>query len=132
MNGWTVFLASQLVESFVNGAQSPDLNSFLRSKSNVVHVLFSAPAFLLKKFSPEQIQQGLTLIETIELCLSSMIWKESIDFELMKLCILSMVNLYKELFALDPIGHQSAMWWDGMILWDEDKPETPIPERCVM
>ena len=38
--------------------------------------LFSDSAFLLEKFSPEQIQQGLSLIDPIELCLSDMIWKD--------------------------------------------------------
>jgi hypothetical protein len=83
--------------------------------------LFSAPEFLLSKFSKEQLEQGFWEIQspTIDWALTELIWNEQVPFVLREQCVRSMFFLYEKLFATTPLETAPNMLWDSLAYdWD--------------
>lgn len=102
--------------------------------------LFSAPAFLIDRYSCAQIDEGLHfLVSNACSCHMSVMSDESLPWPARKRAIESKVTLYRDLMAPvygDDLGHLDAvatperpnfscyMWWDVDSIWsDSDSPE---------
>src|SRR5690349_12892195 len=77
--------------------------------------LFRHPEFLLQRYSRSQVDQGFWAISSSgfegnawDLILES----QNIPVELRQACTEAMYDLFKNLFAIDPVGEASAFWWD--------------------
>jgi hypothetical protein len=83
--------------------------------------LFTTPGFLLSRFSADQLEQGFWAIQSCNLdcSVSTVIWDRTIPFEIRESCILSMFDLFAQLFAIEPLETSSNMWWDSLAFdWD--------------
>lgn len=78
--------------------------------------LFSEPAFLLERFSKEQLEQGFWAITggPLDCSVNEVIWEGMTVFEQRAGCVRSMFHLYEKLFAIDPLETSSHMWWDSL------------------
>ena len=81
-----------------------------RILQNSIH-LFTDPAFLISRYSPEQIDQGFWFLLG-EGQLDDCIWNDEIEVQLRMDCVLAMANVFRLLFAKHPIQHVCFMWWD--------------------
>jgi hypothetical protein len=78
--------------------------------------LFSAPEFLLERYTLAQLEQAFWAIpgENIECSAGHIIWDKRIPLELRESCVRSMHELYARLFAREPLETSSNMWWDAL------------------
>ena len=104
--------------------------------------LFAAPQFLLDRFTRGQLNQGFWAAQSgnLEGSAFQIVWESTIPLDLRKACISSMFHLYDKLFAVDPLGTCSEMWWDsfayayhlGHRSRDRNDEERQFRTRCSM
>lgn len=78
--------------------------------------LFTEPAFLLKRFSKEKLEQGFWAVMggPFDCSVEKVIWNSEVPFEQRGNCVRAMHFLYEKLFASDPLYTSSNMWWDSL------------------
>jgi hypothetical protein len=78
--------------------------------------LFRHPGFLTEKFSKSQLESGFWAIHGPALQCSVMwiISNTDLPFSLRQECIRSMLDLFKNLFAAEPLETSVQMWWDSL------------------
>jgi hypothetical protein len=90
--------------------------------------LFRNPSFLLDEYSPEQIEQGFWFLMGPTGEVYRWIWNEDIDWLLRRECIISMVDVFEQLFAKNPLNNENCyMWWDHLRTI-EDNPDPKVRE----
>lgn len=72
--------------------------------------LFKHPAFLLERYSMEQVRQGFWYLGGSTF--KNWLWDTDVAWRLRKRCISAMVPLFELLFARDQVGDTCYMWWD--------------------
>jgi len=78
--------------------------------------LFSAPRFLLSRFSMAELEQGFWAIlgGILGCSVRDVIWNRMVPFEIRENCVRSMAALYAQLFVEEPLQTSSNMWWDSL------------------
>jgi len=78
--------------------------------------LFRQPEFLLTRFTKPQLEEGFWAIQGPNLnCSMSRIIEDSDQpLSIREECIGSMTDLFKRLFAKEPLGSSVQMWWDSL------------------
>ena len=78
--------------------------------------LFQQPEFLVERFSKRQLEEGFWAIQSPNLDCSvfRIIADTDLAFETRAQCIRSMYELFKSLFASQPLDTSVSMWWDSM------------------
>lgn len=91
--------------------------------------LFQDPMFLLKKFSPAQINQGFwfLLSGATGFGLADLIWKTELPWALREQCILSMVKPFQSIFVEIPEQDSCNMWWDLLRNFSETR-DMKVPD----
>jgi len=89
--------------------------------------LFKQPAFLLKKYSIEQIEQGFWLLLSgpSGFNLGELVWNKKLPWRVRQACVLSMGDLFQNLFTKTPDLIICFMWWDELRDWDFRKNRDP-------
>jgi hypothetical protein len=83
--------------------------------------LFRNPRFLLERFSKTQLEEGFWAIQggIYDCSVQAAIWIPELPFAAREECVRSMLNLFSDLFALEPLETAPYMWWDGLCFdWD--------------
>lgn len=88
--------------------------------------LFKDPTFLISRYSPEQVEQGLWFLLGPEGKLCDWLWDPTVSWILRQECILTMVSVFERLFTNNPFGQICYMWWDLLRSFDEN------PDRRVL
>jgi hypothetical protein len=78
--------------------------------------LFRQPTFLLQRFSKPQLEQGFWAIQstTLDCSVYRIISDMDLPFAAREECIRSMFDLFKSLFATEPLETSVNMWWDSL------------------
>jgi hypothetical protein len=78
--------------------------------------LFREPSFLRERFSKAQLEQGFWAIQSCNLScsVSQLIWDINLPLATREECIKSMLDLFKRLFAAEPLETSVQMWWDSL------------------
>jgi len=78
--------------------------------------LFQRPEFLVERFSKAQLDEGFWAIQGPNLDCSAyrIIADTSLSFEPREECIRSMFELFRRLFASEPLDTSVSMWWDSL------------------
>lgn len=78
--------------------------------------LFRQPEFLLSRFTRQQLEQGFWLVQghTLECSVSEIIINSDLPISVREECIRSMADLFKRLFATEPLDTSVQMWWDSL------------------
>jgi hypothetical protein len=78
--------------------------------------LFRSPDFLLGKYSKAQLEEGLWAIHGASFDGSAQhrIWNTDVAFASRCECVKSMSDLFKRLFATEPLETSAFMWWDSL------------------
>lgn len=78
--------------------------------------LFRQPEFLLHRFSKAQLEVGFWAIQSANLnCgLQNLLMDEDLPFAAREDCVLAMAELFKHLFANEPLDTAVQMWWDSL------------------
>jgi hypothetical protein len=78
--------------------------------------LFRRPEFLLDKYSKAQLEEGFWAIhgDAFDCCAQRIIWDTDVLFASRCECVRSMSDLFKRLFALEPLETAVIMWWDSL------------------
>ena len=73
--------------------------------------LFSAPRFLLSRFSVAQLEQGFWAIQNgiLECSVRNVVWDRTVPFEIRADCVRAMADLYAQLFVDEPLETSSNM-----------------------
>src|SRR5262245_50200850 len=87
-----------------------------RSVASYYIRLFTAPHFLLSRFSVGQLEQGFWAIQShnLDCSVSDLIWDCNVPFDIRESCVRAMHHLFAELFAAEPLETSSNMWWDSL------------------
>jgi hypothetical protein len=83
--------------------------------------LFRQPEFLLERFTQVQLEEAFWAIpsHTLDCSVSKIISNRDLPLSLREECIRSMAELFKRLFALEPLHTSVQMWWDSLCYdWD--------------
>ncbi len=77
--------------------------------------LFRQPTFLLKRFSREQLESGFWAIQGSNFACSvfCVIWIDALPLSVRQECVRSMFDLFRGLFAIEPLDTAAQMWWDS-------------------
>jgi hypothetical protein len=77
--------------------------------------LFTAPQFLLDQFSRDQLEQGFWAIlgPNLDCGARAIVLDSELPLETKAGCIASMYDLFKLLFATEPLDTSVQMWWDS-------------------
>jgi len=78
--------------------------------------LFKQPEFLLTRFTKSQLEEGFWAIHGPNLgCSASRIIDDSdLPLSMREECIRSMEDLFRRLFAKEPLNTAANMWWDSL------------------
>jgi hypothetical protein len=78
--------------------------------------MFRQPAFLLNRFTKEQLEEGFWAIQgpNLNCAVSRIIEDPDLAISLKEECIRSMAELFKRLFATEPFDSSVQMWWDSL------------------
>jgi hypothetical protein len=78
--------------------------------------LFREPRFLLQQFSKPQLEQGFWAIQggNLDCGLSNLLWVSELSFPAREECVRSMFDLFRLLFAAEPLDSSVQMWWDSL------------------
>jgi hypothetical protein len=78
--------------------------------------LFRKPEFVLEQFSKAQLEAGFWAIQSANLhCgLPNLLGDTDLSFETRESCIRAMADLFKHLFANEPLDTSVQMWWDSL------------------
>jgi len=83
--------------------------------------LFRQPEFLLERFTKEQLEEAFWAIPSYNLDCSviRIINDSDLPLSIREECIRSMAELFKRLFAAEPLNSSVQMWWDSLCYdWD--------------
>ncbi|WP_208347414.1 hypothetical protein [Pseudaestuariivita rosea] len=70
---------------------------------------------LLSKYDSEKLEQGCwAMFSGFDGNLNYLIWDSAIPIKTKEDLIASMYFIYRDLFAVDPLGEACEMWWDGL------------------
>lgn len=88
--------------------------------------LFQQPSFLLERFSPTQLEEGLWAVSSkgfLGCSVTDLIWNVELPLSAREECVRSMFYLYRDLFAIEPSGTAGFMWWHSVCwhLWHRGK-----------
>lgn len=77
--------------------------------------LFNSPEFLLNQFSKAQLEQGFWAIlgPNLDCSAHEIVLDCDLPFDKKETCIASMFDLFKLLFANEPLDCSPHMWWDS-------------------
>jgi len=81
--------------------------------------LFTKPRFLLDRFSAVQLEVGFWAISShdyLGCSVTDQIWNIELPVATRERCVRSMLDLYRDLFAIEPCESAGFMWWDS-ICW---------------
>ena len=78
--------------------------------------------FLIGRYSPEQIDQGMGMLISgpTRFSIANSIWLKVLPQELREGCIISMIPLFRNLFAVVPVEFSCFMWWDELRGWEHE------------
>jgi hypothetical protein len=78
--------------------------------------LFKKPEFLLARYTKAQLEQGFWAIpsDNLECSVSRVIDDSTLALSVREECIRSMADLFKYLFASEPLDTSVRMWWDAL------------------
>ncbi|MCU1302261.1 MAG: hypothetical protein JWQ87_2545 [Candidatus Sulfotelmatobacter sp.] len=78
--------------------------------------LFRSPDFLLRKYSRAQLEEGFWAIHggAFDGSVQNLIWNTDVPFPSRCECLKSMSDLFKCLFATEPLETSVFMWWDSI------------------
>jgi hypothetical protein len=78
--------------------------------------LFRQPEFLLTRFTKSQLEAGFWAIQgpNLECSVYRLIHECDLPLSVRQECILSMCELFKRLFATEPLDTSVQMWWDSL------------------
>jgi hypothetical protein len=77
---------------------------------------FRSPDFLLGKYSKAQLEQGFWAIHgaSFDGSVQHLIWNTDVPLPSRGECVKSMSDLFKRLFATEPLETSVFMWWDSL------------------
>ena len=85
----------------------------LQSLSSHYVRLFSESVRLLGAFSKPRLKHGFSAIASgCSFSVKKLIWNTDLAFEHRELVVKSMFYLFRDFFAVEPLGHIANMWWD--------------------
>ncbi|MFY9659646.1 MAG: hypothetical protein WAJ97_03430 [Terriglobales bacterium] len=78
--------------------------------------LFQESQFLQERFSKLQIEEGFWAIQVPNLDCSAfrIMWEPDLPFAVREECVRTMADLFKNLFAAEPLDTSVQMWWDSL------------------
>jgi hypothetical protein len=78
--------------------------------------MFRQPDFLLSRFTKPQLEEGFWAIQgpNLDCTVSRIIDNSDLPLSIREECIRSMTDLFKLLFAEEPLDTSVQMWWDSM------------------
>lgn len=78
--------------------------------------MFRRPEFLLTRFTKAQLEEGFWAIQgpNLNCSVSRIIDNSDLPLSLKEECIRSMTDLFKRLFAMEPLDGSVQMWWDSL------------------
>jgi hypothetical protein len=78
--------------------------------------LFRQPHFLLERFSKPQLEQAFWAIQVdnLDCSASQIIWHPDLPFAAREECVRAMADLFRNLFATEPLETSVQMWWDSL------------------
>jgi hypothetical protein len=78
--------------------------------------LFQQPQFLLERFSKLQLEEGFWAIQVdnLDCSASRIIWHPELSFAVREECVRAMADLFRNLFATEPLDSSVQMWWDSL------------------
>jgi hypothetical protein len=78
--------------------------------------LFRQPSFLPEQYSKAQLEEGFWAIHggALDCAVSRVIWDTDLPFAAREECVRSMTDLFRLLFAAEPLETASNMWWDSL------------------
>jgi hypothetical protein len=78
--------------------------------------LFRQPEFLLSRFTKPQLEEAFWAIEgpNLDCSVSQIIDDSGLPLSIRAECIDSMADLFKRLFATEPLDTSVHMWWDAL------------------
>ncbi len=96
--------------------------------------LFQNPNVLLDQYSAEQINQGFCYLLP-EHGLWRWIWEEAIDTALRTECVMSMFNVFEQLFNSqtykEAYFEACYMWWDYLRISEKNNPDPKVKEAIL-
>lgn len=78
--------------------------------------LFRQPEFLIRRFSKAQLDEGFWAIQgpNLDCAVERVLWDTDLPFAVREECVRSMVDLFRLLFATEPLDSSVQMWWDSL------------------
>jgi hypothetical protein len=78
--------------------------------------MFRQPEFLLTLFTKAQLEEGFWAIQgpNLDCSVSQIVKNSDLPLPIREECIRSMVDLFKHLFATEPLDTSVQMWWDSL------------------
>ncbi len=78
--------------------------------------LFRQPEFLIQQFSKAQLDEGFWAIQgpNLDCAVESVLWDTDLPFAAREECVRSMLDLFRLLFATEPLDTSVQMWWDSL------------------
>lgn len=116
---WLDFIFKHQVTSPFSGLRWYELEEWEYECDSVLIIeyldrLFRNSADLLKKYSHDEIDQGLWFIPSLH-GLTWIFLDYRLEWEKRRECIESMEYLFSDLFSKEKIGSSCYMWWDSVI-----------------
>jgi len=117
-----VFDAKWLSSKYEDYVELSDLGGDIEVFVKNCIKLFENPSFLLDKFSAEQLEGGFFgFILNPKVSLDWWLWDKDSPTDLRRQFIFSSVNVFKQVFAENPLEHSCFMWWDSLRGFSDDK-----------
>ena len=100
----------------------------------VTKLFENAASLLLGRFSPEQIDQGLTMLLSgpDDFAIRELVWSHKLPLSIRVQCITSMVRLFRDVFSQVPIKHACFMWWDELREWQHQEDRDPQTQEVIL
>jgi hypothetical protein len=78
--------------------------------------LFKQPEFLLTRFTKLQLEEGFWAIQSpnLDCSVSRIIDDSDLPLSVREGCIRTMADLFRRLFAIEPLDSSVQMWWDSL------------------
>jgi hypothetical protein len=78
--------------------------------------LFRQPQFLRARFSKAQLEQAFWAIQSrnLDCSVPRIIWDPVLPFAAREECVRTMADLFRTLFASEPLETSVQMWWDSL------------------
>lgn len=105
-----------------------------RHLAYVTKLFDNASSLLIDRYSPEQIDQGLTMLLSgpKDFEIRELIWSHKLPWAVRAKCVASMVILFRDIFSQLPIEHACFMWWDELRDWDHRKDRDPHIREVIV